>query len=374
MAETQPTVAIWKSEWLPRSETFIKNQTAALSRWRPVKLAWIRVRDGIDQPDVAYLPARVYNSRARRAATGSRLVTGLYARALSRRRVDLVHAHFGTGANEARVLAEAAGIPLVATFHGVDVTASTIGDSAWTREYTRRLRETFRYATTLIAVSGHIADRLVALGAPPEKVVVHHIGGQVEPPVPSSSLGEGLLFIGRLVEKKGVEDLIRAVAALPPELRGTHLTVVGYGPLEQRLRAVAAELGVDARFPGAVSADQVPRLIRAARVMCVPSRTAPDGDTEGLPMVLLEAAAQERPIVATEHAGIPEFVRHGETGLLSPEGSVEGLAANLTAVLRDDALAVSLGNAARARLEAEYDLRAQTALLEDLYDAAVARR
>ena len=366
------TVAIWKSEWLPRSETFVKNQTAALSRWTPVKVAWTRVQGGIDEPDVAFLPERLYRSRARRVVR-SRALTRLYARQLTRRGVVLVHAHFGTGGIDVRPVARAARIPLVVTFHGVDVTASATGSSPATEAYRRRLREVFAYATTLIAVSGHIADRLVALGAPPEKVVVHHIGAQVDDTPPPSTPGEGVLVVGRLVEKKGVEDLIRAMALLPEHLRATPLTVVGSGPLEERLRATAAELGVDARLVGAMPSDRVRELMRAARLVCVPSRTAANGDTEGLPMVLLEAAAQRRPLVATVHAGIPEFVRHGETGLLSPEGSLEGLAGNLAAVLDDAALAARLGDGARRRLEREFDLRAQTTLLEDLYDAAVAR-
>ncbi|GAA2721810.1 glycosyltransferase [Cellulomonas aerilata] len=364
------TVAVWKNEWLPRSETFIKNQTAALSRWTPVRVGWTRVHDGIDRPDIVLLPERLYNTRARRV-TRTGAVTRRYARQLRRRGVDLVHAHFGFGAIEVQPIARAAGVPLVATFHGVDVTAYATGDSSWTRLYRQRLQDVFAYSTTLIAVSGHIADRLVALGAPPEKVVVHHIGATVSPPVASTAPDAGVLFLGRLVEKKGVEDLLRAVAALPSHLRGTPVTVVGFGPLEERLRRTADELGVDARFVGAASADEVPGYMRSARVICVPSKTAPDGDTEGLPMTLLEAAAQERPIVATRHAGIPEFVTDGMTGLLSPESCVSALAANLAAVLDDETLSRRLGTGARRRLEQDFDLTTQTALLEDLYDAAL---
>jgi glycosyltransferase involved in cell wall biosynthesis len=108
-----------------------------------------------------------------------------------------------------------------------------------------------------------------------------------------------------------------------------------------------------------------------AKILAVPSRTAPDGDAEGLPTTILEAGALGVPAVATRHSGIPEAVRHGETGLLGPERDRAALAANLRALLGDDALRERLGRQARLHVATHFDLARQTRRLEDLYDSLV---
>jgi glycosyltransferase involved in cell wall biosynthesis len=111
-----------------------------------------------------------------------------------------------------------------------------------------------------------------------------------------------------------------------------------------------------------------------ARVLCVPSRRAPDGDAEGLGQVVLEAAAVGTPTVGYRHGGIPEAVRDGVTGLLAAEGDVAGLRAALARALDDDALWAQLSAAARRHVETEFDLGRQTARLEALYDEVCSGR
>ena len=125
---------------------------------------------------------------------------------------------------------------------------------------------------------------------------------------------------------------------------------------------------MDATFLGAADPAEVSRHLAASRVLAAPSKTAPDGDTEGLPTTILEAAALGLPVVATRHSGIPEAVVHGETGLLSAEGDPAALAANLRPVLGDDDLRRRLGAQARDRVATSFDLRQQSLRLEDLYD------
>jgi colanic acid/amylovoran biosynthesis glycosyltransferase len=106
-----------------------------------------------------------------------------------------------------------------------------------------------------------------------------------------------------------------------------------------------------------------------SRVFAAPSKTAPDGDSEGLPTTIVEAAGLGLPVVATRHSGIPEAVVDGETGLLGAEGDRAALAANLRRLLADDALRTQLGAAARKHAEASFDVRRQAGRLEELYAA-----
>ncbi len=157
-----------------------------------------------------------------------------------------------------------------------------------------------------------------------------------------------ILFVARLVEKKGCEYLIRAAAQLRERQRDARLVIIGDGPLRKELEQLAVELKVPAEFLGVQGPDAVRGWMQRARVLCNPSVTAANGDTEGLGMVFAEAQATGLPVVSTQHGGIPEVVRDGETGLLARERSVEELTSHLERMLVDRAfwacIAVSAGS------------------------------
>jgi len=372
---SRPRVAVWREVWLADSETFVRDQVAAMSRWDPY-LVGLRHRPNVlgVTADLAPL-ASTRLTEARTQLTGSLGLRRRIARGLHEADVGLVHAHFGTSATQVLPVARRAGLPLVVTFHGYDVTRTPGLRFPFGAEYRRRLAQVFDYSSRLVAVSDFIAAELVRLGAPEHKVVVRHIGIVVDPdqPAPSSRGRRGIVFVGRLVAKKGVDHLLEAVALLPDEVRSEHpLRIVGAGPLREQLEARARELGVDARFLGHQSPEEVRRRFGHARVLAAPSRTAGDGDAEGFGMVFLEAAAQGTPAVAYRHGGVNESVVDGETGLLAAEGDIAGLTDNLRRVLTDRALAERLGTHGRERVLAEFDIRTCTARLEDLYDEVTA--
>src|SRR6185312_15960067 len=124
-------------------------------------------------------------------------------------------------------------------------------------------------------------------------------------------------------------------------------------------------------FLGALPPDEALRHVAAAKMLAAPSRTAADGDTEGLPTTILEGAALGLPVVSTRHSGIPEAVVEGETALLGPEGDPRALAANIATLLADDGLRARLGTRGREFTSANYDLVKQSGKLEDLYDSLV---
>ncbi|OKI53579.1 glycosyltransferase [Micromonospora sp. CB01531] len=366
---SQSRAVIWRSHLLPGSETFVRNQGDALARWAPHYLGAVKVASPLARDSDAI----AFPDDPRGRAELLRLkLTGRSARldaALARLAPDLVHAHFGGDGWLVSGSTRRLGVPLVVTLHGQDVTRQPALPGARGARNRRHLRQAFDRAALVIAVSEFIRDRAIALGADPAKVRVHHIGVPIPPPPAATPKRWDVIFVGRFVAKKGVDDLVEAVGMLPAARR-PRLLLVGSGPLEAPVRRRAAELDLDATFLGAQSPEVVRRHLAESRILAAPSRTAPDGDCEGLPTTILEAGSAGLPAVATYHSGIPEAVRHGETGLLSAERDRTALAAHLDTLLGDEALRSRLGTAARAHVETHFDLHRQTRLLEELYDEA----
>lgn len=221
-------------------------------------------------------------------------------------------------------------------------------------------------ADGIIATSEYVRDKLTALApqsAPRIKVI--HCG--IEPaefeagPAPAADAEEvRLLTVARLSRRKGVHDLLRALA----QIHGSHpqirLTVVGDGPERPGLERLAAELGLGGtvRFVGAVGGDEVARFYRDADVFCLASYA------EGVPTVLMEAMATELPVVSTFVAGTPELVRDGEAGLLVSPGDVPALAAALARLADDPGLRSRMGQAGRRAVIEGYSLDASAAAVD----------
>ncbi|MDO5697677.1 MAG: glycosyltransferase [Dermatophilus congolensis] len=388
MTPSTPVVAVWRSNWLPPSETFIRDHIESLQRWRPlpVGLCSFDTRLGIE-PAIA--PFRV-SGPVRRVGRLWRRVgyRGVYEAGLRRAGVSLVHAHFGPDALEVLPVARRMGLPLVVTFHGYDVTEAPLRPNG--AEYIAALRDLFDYASLLLPVSAHNASKLEGLGAPADITRVHYLGiprlpEAVSADVPHASGsgaavtagGDGrstLLFVGRLVEGKGIDDLIRAYAQLEPSLRAqVDVDIVGEGDERAALEALAASVDGTVRFHGRRPPDEVARMMRSATAFVGPSRRSSKGWVEGLGLVFLEAARAGVPTIGYRTGGIPEAVLDGETGLLVDPGDVDGLTAAMTAVVTDPQLRERLGRAGHERQRRDFDLLTQTARLEEIYDEVVAR-
>jgi glycosyltransferase involved in cell wall biosynthesis len=291
-------------------------------------------------------------------------------------RPALIHAHFEDGGVQALPLARALGIPLVTTFHGYD---ATIQDSIrfpnpLTRSiYLQRRRSLQRSGSLFIAVSDFIRRKIIARGYPAERVVTHYIGVDTDQFAPDGGPREEVvLFVGRLVEKKGCEYLMRAMAPILKRRRELRLVIIGDGPQRVALQDLQYALGAPGiEFRGAVDSSAIKSAMARASILAAPSVTAASGDSEGLPIAICEAQAMGLPVVATHHAGIPEVVEDGVTGFLAREKSVEELRAAIEKILESQSLRESMGKAARGRAVASFSLSRQTAILERIYDAAV---
>ncbi len=367
----RPAVLIFRKRLLPWSETFIAAQGGALERYRPVFVGYRREAGGaayLEGRDVVVLSEHSLAPPLSKAALKAfGVVTPRWRRALAERGPVLVHAHFGVNALDASAISRTFAVPLVVTYHGMDIAIERESRSD------RRERDlVFRRATRVIAVSEFIAGLLRDAGCPPEKVVVHHIGVDTDhfspPDAPRDEAT--VLFVGRLVEKKGLVHLLRALPAVRREVPAVRLLVAGDGPLRKEMEDLARELDVDVAFLGVQTPEQVRALMRRATLFCAPMVVAPDGNAEGLGMTIVEAEATGLPVVIFPSGGSVEAVVDGETGFIAPARDEAALATSLVRLLADPDLRARFGRAARRWALDAFDLGRQTRRLEEIYDDA----
>ena len=318
----------------------------------------------------------------------------LAARRLARTgEFDVVHVHWPLPhAAFGRAARRAGGIPLVLTFHGVEV---TFGRKTPVPGLLPFLRRAIRDAEAVTANSTYTAglirelhDREVevipfgstvggAADSPDRPETSDVVGFSGNPPeagprpessdVVASPDTENILFVGRLVERKGVQHLIEAMTRL--EDRPTRLHVVGDGPMRAELKRIARERRVLDRviFHGFVSTDELRSHFAACDAFVLPAVRDEKGDVEGLGVVLVEALSYGKPVVASRSGGIVDVIRDDETGLLVPPGDPVALADAIRRVLDDPDLAARLGRAGRAHVEANFSWPAITDRLVALY-------
>ena len=257
-------------------------------------------------------------------------------------RPDVVHAHWIVPQGAIATLV-APGVPRVVTTLGGDLYALNSAPMRAVKGWV------LRRASAVTVMNREMRDAVVALGAAPERVHVVPMGvdlaavaiGGVRQPRQDGPVR--LLFVGRLVEKKGLEVLLDALRALPERLE---LTVVGDGPLRARLEDDAT--GLPVHFRGQLGRPDLMASYRAADIVVVPSIKATSGDQDGLPVALLEAMASGCAVVASALPGIDEAV-DATCGVLVPPGDSEALAAALTALTRNPGRREELATAAAAR-------------------------
>lgn len=370
-ASATGSVLIFRKRLLPWSETFVASQGRALRRYAPVFVGYSAERAGL-----AYLRGypRVLLSRYGIPGMGKALLklTGRvprgFLRALERTRPRLVHAHFGTSITPAAAIAGALDIPLLVTFHGHDI--ATVPRTPEAAE--RRMRSILR-VDHAIAVSEFIAQRLRESGCPPERITLHRIGVDTDTfsPARATAGAHRVLFVGRLVPKKGLAHLLRAFPAVQQRQPAAELIIIGDGPLRESMEHLAQQLGVNAAFLGVQTPEHVLDHMRSAALLAAPSVVTASGDAEGLPITIMEALACGLPVVASPSGGSAEGVRDGITGFVVPPADEGALAARIAQLLQDDELRRRMSTAGRDFALESFSLQRQTERLELIYDRVV---
>lgn len=251
---------------------------------------------------------------------------------------DVVHAHWllPQGVAVAGLgLIDSAVPNFVATTHGADLFALTGQPFRWLKRFV------IRRAAALTAVSHALRDELLALGASADKLSVQPMGvdltARFTPPVADDRRSShDMLFVGRLVEKKGLRYLIEAMPTILDVQPAARLLIAGFGPEESALRSQVAELGLDGKivFLGAVKQVDLPPLYRNAALFVAPFVQAASGDREGLGLVSVEAAGCGCPIVVSDLPAVRDVFGAGHDVCLVPPGDARALASACASVLQ----------------------------------------
>ena len=303
------------------------------------------------------------------AALRHLLEAGYLADVLFGQAATHLHAHFASSpALVALLTSRITGLPYTLTAHAKDIYVSHPDD----------LRAKFREARAVVTCTEYNRQHLLSR-YPREcggKLFRVYHGLDLAPfryaPSHTPEPGEAvILSVARLVEKKGLDDLLAAVDILRLRGRRLRLEIIGTGPLRERLKAQATHLGLDdrVRLLGAQPYEAVCLAYRRASVFALPCQVAADGDRDGIPNVLLEAVASGVPVVSTPVSGVPELIECDRSGLLVEPNNPGMLADALDRVLQSPELRAGLTKAARAKLDPHFSLDHCSARLLALFQA-----
>ncbi len=244
---------------------------------------------------------------------------------------------------------------LFTIFHGADM-------STYLKEFGGNpYSELFEIGHRFLPISQFWKAKLIELGAPENRIILHRMG--VIPSAFSFSPRDTenvetfeFISVGRLAEKKGTEFTIRALKQMQTN-KPFKLTLIGNGPLEKQIKELAKDLNVEhlIEFTGSLSHTEVAQRLKQANAFVLPSVVASNGDMEGIPVALMEAMASGLPVISTKHSGIPELVKHEETGLLTEEKNVNELAAAMLQTMTEPEATAKRAIAARTLVETDFN-------------------
>jgi len=287
---------------------------------------------------------------------------------------DVIFCHFGPNGLRGSIMRDLGLIQgkLCTVFHGFDLTGylQREGDHAYD--------ELFQLGDLFLPISDRWKQKLIALGCPPEKIQVHHMGIDCDKFMftPRQISADGVIQIVtvcRLVEKKGVEYGIRAVAHIRDRYPKIQYTIIGDGPLKSDLEMLVAELKISdmVHLVGWKQQDEVIEILNQSQIFLSPSVTACNSDQEGIPVALMEAMAMGMPVVSTFHSGIPELIEDGISGYLVPERDIDGLAAKIWTLIQHPELWAKLEQEGRCQVEEEFNNEKLNARLCEIYESLV---
>ena len=287
---------------------------------------------------------------------------------------DIVQCHYGPVGIDG-IFLKNAGIKakICTAFHGFDL-------SRYPLTHGRNVYDDlFEKGDIFLPISEYWKKELIDMGCSPDRIVVHHMGidparfeyseRKLDPSKPIR-----ILTVGRLVEKKGHEFAIKAVAKLIHSGHNIEYVIAGDGPLMEKLQSLVCEQCVQDRvtFMGAVDRDEVINLYERSHIFLLASVTSADGDKEGIPLVLMEAMAMGLPVVSTRHSGIGELVVNAESGFLLPEKDVAGLVEKIACLIDRPDIYRQMNRCGREYVRQHYNITILNRQLQQVFEKLLA--
>jgi glycosyltransferase involved in cell wall biosynthesis len=283
-------------------------------------------------------------------------------------KADVLHAHFGPAGVFAAPVARAADVPLVVSFHGFDA-YQLPNDDFWKP----KLIAVLQSADCITAVSNTMKAHLTEMSGTAAPIEVVRVGKRVAdyPFEPRSERDvRRWISIGRLAEKKGHLDTLKAFRKVTGHDSEVSLTIIGKGPLHQEIQQFIDQnhMQKQVELLGAVPHDAVKEKLSEADAFVLCSKTAQSGDREGVPTVLMEAQAMGLPCVSTRHSGIPEVIPESNQFLLAGEGDIDEITDRMDRLMRSTPQERrEIARSGRKKIEEEFNLEHEAGHLINLY-------
>ena len=283
--------------------------------------------------------------------------------------VRMIHAHFGTIGCNCLPVSLSLKIPLITNFYGFDLSVKELIDRK-----RRAYKRLFKEGACFLVEGPSMRDKLIALGCPEGKIRIQRIAIDLEQyrfKVRSWDVKRNihLLFVGRFVEKKGLEYALCALAKVKRKYP-FQLRIIGGGELEEKLHLLVSDLGLTNQIVwlGMQPHRKVIEELKKCDILIQPSVTARSGDSEGgAPTIILEAQACGVPIISSFHADIPYITLSGQSAFLSPEREVDSLADNIRYLFDNSETWGLVGKSGREHVEKHHDVRKEVKFLEKIY-------
>ncbi|MBW1214768.1 colanic acid biosynthesis glycosyltransferase WcaL [Pantoea allii] len=301
---------------------------------------------------------RSLNVRRYGAQSSKLLLPAIVANARQTYVADVFLVHFGYAgalANKLRELGILKG-KQATVFHGADISRRHILD-----EHKQDYRNLFQQSELMLPISHLWQNKLIAMGCPPEKIHVTRMGIEPEKfnfqPRDAFHRPLRIVSVARLTEKKGLDVAVKASAILKQRGGQFQYTIIGNGDQDQMMRDFIAHEEMDdcVTMPGFKPQEEIRKALNEADIFLLPSKTAADGDMEGIPVALMEAMAVGLPVVSTFHSGIPELIEHNVSGWLVKEDDAEALADTLLKLSQGEVDVAPVVAAARQKVETEFN-------------------
>lgn len=363
-------IAIFTPSQNPYSETFIQAHKNYLNgqifyyygEGQGIQLEGQGALTSVTKHRLLTVQARVFNW-PKNAVRDAKVLASLKTN-----KIEAILVEYGTHAHNIRSILKASGLPIIVHFHGYD--ASKYKAVARCKQY----KEVFEMATIIICVSTKMQEMLLELGCPKDKLVYNVYGPQKEfEAIQPNFSKQQFVAIGRFTDKKAPYYTVMAFKKAAEKFPDAKLVMGGNGVLLNACKNIVKLYGLENKvvFLGVIKPEQYRQLLVESLAFVQHSITAANGDMEGTPLAILEASVAGLPVIATNHAGIPDVIKHGETGLLCEEHQVDVMAEHMVKMLVDIVEAKRMGAKGKQHVLNNFSIRRHIDTLQVIIDEVV---
>lgn len=325
---------------LERTHYFRRNQIFTVNFFRPLKYF------------LKAFAQDIYNLKLSKNRLKHDLKLAYFATIMDQNGVVLIHAHFADIGNVARRLGKMVGVPYTLTAHAFDI---------YMEPDTDELRKVMNDAESVVTISDYNKNYLKGEIGVNNRIEVIRCGIDLDKFKPQKIRADNkikLLTVARLVEKKGIAYLIKAIPMMIKEVPNCELTIIGSGPLYDNLQQLVRDLDIEryVQFRGDVSDSELMRYYERADMFLLPCIIAENGDRDGIPVSIMEAMAMKLPVISTIVSGIPELVADGVSGILAPQKDEKAIADAVLTLCKDSELRVEMGAEGRKIVERKFNI------------------